>query len=521
MKHLPGIVLAALLGYVGTDDGLIQVSEDGGRTWRRQDKFPGVPDRSYVKNVVASRHDADVVFAVFDNHKQGDFTPYVLRSDDRGRHWQSIAGDLPARGEAHDIAQDHVDPDLLFCGTEFGVFFTHDGGKHWLQLKGGLPVIAVRDLEIQPRENDLVLGTFGRGIYVLDDYAPLRAATPARLREGKPLLFTPRDAWLYHQQRPMGGRRKGSQGDAFYSADNPPFGAVFTCYLPEKFRTLHEQRREREKKLREAGKPVHYPSWDDLRREDRDDTPLVAVVVTDTTGRVVRRVVAGNKAGFQRVAWDLTDPSLRPAGDKPGEGGGPLVAPGVYQARLVRVDDGRVTELAGPVTFRVRPLPGGAVAPADQQERVAFQRRAAELQRAMLGAVKLMDEVQDRLDHVRVAVFNTREADSTAVRRLRALQLRLADARTALTGDQTVARRSEPVPPSLLERVNRLTWTWSMTAAPTGTQRESYRLAAEHFPPVLEEIKRIDADLKAFEQDLEAMGAPWTPGRSPVWKADR
>ena len=512
--------LVAGLLYAGTDDGLIQVTGDGGATWRRIDRFPGVPEMAYVKCVTASPHDPDVVFAAFDNHKQGDFHPYVLRSDDRGRHWRSIAGDLPARGEVHDIVQDPVDPDLLFCGTEFGVFFTRDGGKHWLRLTGGLPVIAVRDVEIQPRENDLVLGTFGRGIYVLDDYSPLREATPERLRREAAILFTPRDALLYHQRSPLGGRQKGAQGEAFYTADNPPFGAVFTYYLREKFRTLHERRREKEKELRDAGRPVHYPAWDDLRREDRDDEPLVAVVVTDTTGRVVRRIVAENAAGIHRVAWDLTDPSLRPAGEKMGQGGGPLVTPGVYRATLVRVDDGVVTRLAGPVSFAVKPLPGG-IATADQSERVRFQRRAAELQRAVLGAVKLMDEVQDRLDHLRVAVFNTPEADTSAVRRLRALALRLADARVALTGDVTVARRSEPVPPSLLERVNRLTWTWDLTAAPTGTQRQSYQVVAARFPGVLREIEDIDADLKAFERELEAMGAPWTPGRSPVWRADK
>ncbi len=506
--------------YVGTDDGLIQVTEDGGKTWRRIDRFPGVPEMAYVKNVVASLHDPDVVFAVLDNHKKGDFAPYVLRSDDRGRHWKSIAGDLPTRGEVHDIAQDHVDPDLLFAGTEFGCWFTRDGGKHWLRLEGGLPVIAVRDLEIQRRENDLLLGTFGRGIYVLDDYTPLREAAPERLRDEQAILFPVKDALLYHQRSPMGGRKKGSQGEAFYTADNPPFGAVFTYYLREKFETLHARRRAREKELREEGKPVRYPSWDELRREDRDDAPLVAIEITDADGRVVRRIKAENAAGLHRVAWDLTDPSLRPAGEELGKGGGPLVAPGVYNAVLVRVDDGEVTTLAGPVPFTVKPLAEPIVS-ADQQERVRFQRRAAELHRAVLGAVKLMDEVQDRLDHLRVAVFNAREADAEAVARLRELQLRLADVRTELTGDETIAKRSEPVPPSLLERIGRLTWTWDMTAAPTGTQRASYQVVATHFPPVLDKIKEIDAELKAFEQELEAMGAPWTPGRSPVWRADQ
>ncbi|MBU1071958.1 glycosyl hydrolase, partial [bacterium] len=188
--------------YVGTDDGLIQVTEDGGAAWRRIDKFKGVPDRSYVGDVKASRFDAGTVFACFDNHKQGDFKPYLLRSDDYGESWKSIAGDLPERGTVHVVQQDHVNQDLLFAGTEFGAFFTVDGGAHWLQLKAGLPVIAVRDLDLQRRENDVALATFGRGIYILDDYTPLRHVSPERFEREAAILFPVRDAWLYHEATP-------------------------------------------------------------------------------------------------------------------------------------------------------------------------------------------------------------------------------------------------------------------------------------------------------------------------------
>ncbi|MDX1390491.1 MAG: glycosyl hydrolase, partial [Acidobacteriota bacterium] len=145
--------------YAGTDDGLIQVTGNGGTDWRKIDSFPGIAELAYVSDVEASVHDSDTVFAAFDDHKSGDFKPYLLKSTDRGRTWSSIAGDLPERGTVHTVAQDHVRPELLFAGTEFGVFFTVDGGGKWVQLSGGLPVIAVRDLDIQRRENDLVAGT--------------------------------------------------------------------------------------------------------------------------------------------------------------------------------------------------------------------------------------------------------------------------------------------------------------------------------------------------------------------------
>ncbi len=134
--------LAAGLLYAGTDDGLIQVTEDGGANWRKIDKFPGVPDLTYVNDIVASHHDRATVYAAFNNHKRGDFKPYVLKSTDLGRTWTSVASDLPGRGSVYALAEDHVRPDLLFAGTEFGLFATLDGGRHWKKLGSGLPTIA-------------------------------------------------------------------------------------------------------------------------------------------------------------------------------------------------------------------------------------------------------------------------------------------------------------------------------------------------------------------------------------------
>src|SRR5262244_2648445 len=160
--------------YVGTDDGLIQVTEDGGKTWRRIEKVLDIPENSYVRRVLASRHDVNTVYALFNNHQNGDFKPYAAKSVDAGKTWTMITGALPERGSLYAIAEDHVNPNLLFIGAEFGFFFSVDAGSKWIQLKGGLPTIAVRDIAIHRRENDLVLATFGRSFYVLDNYSPLR-----------------------------------------------------------------------------------------------------------------------------------------------------------------------------------------------------------------------------------------------------------------------------------------------------------------------------------------------------------
>ncbi|MFN6202041.1 MAG: WD40/YVTN/BNR-like repeat-containing protein, partial [Acidobacteriota bacterium] len=251
--------------YVGTDDGLIQVTDDGGKNWRKVDQFPGVPERTFVARLLASQHDANTAYAVLNNHKSADFKPYLLKTTDAGKTWVSVAGNLPSlptTGPLWSIAEDHRRPALLFVGSEFGLFFTIDGGQRWTQLKGGLPTIAVRDLAIQRANNDLVVGTFGRGIYILDNYAPLRETTPEILAQGGH-LFGVRQATIFVEGTPFGGRGKASLGESFYTAENPPFGATFTYYLKEGLKTRRQLRREAERRLREkdpTGKDYQYPS---------------------------------------------------------------------------------------------------------------------------------------------------------------------------------------------------------------------------------------------------------------------
>ena len=173
--------------YAGTDDGLIQTSLNDGASWSNTNSFPGVPENTRINMIVASLHDENVVFATLNNHRSGDFKPYVMKSADKGKTWKSISGNLPERGSAFAIRQDHVDADLLFAGTEFGCFFSNNGGESWSKL-AGLPTIAVYDIDIQKRENDIVVGTFGRGFYVLDNYTPLRSLSTENLSK-KAILF--------------------------------------------------------------------------------------------------------------------------------------------------------------------------------------------------------------------------------------------------------------------------------------------------------------------------------------------
>jgi photosystem II stability/assembly factor-like uncharacterized protein len=507
--------------YTGTDDGLIQVTRDGGATWKMYDSFGDVPDMSYVGCVLADQHKAGVVYATFDNHKKGDFKPYVMRSDNYGKSWKSIAGDLPERGTVHCIEQDHRNKDLLFVGTEFGLFFTVDGGRQWVQLKNGLPTIAVRDIDIQRRENDLAVGTFGRGIYILDDYSPLRDVTGTWLENEAAIIFPVKDALMFNKRSPMGSRRKGSQGDSFYSADNPEYGAVFTYYLKDELKSRKAVRQERESTAMENEETVHYPSWNELKLEDREQDPLLILKVTDTNGRVVRRIKGAGSAGLHRVSWDLRDPSLSPAGKSFPDDSGTMVMPGEYIVSMSSLVDGTLTEMGNTRRFKVKPLGAATLPNEDRDALVAFQRKCARLSRAVDAASNSADEADDRMGYLRAALFSTVDVDQSYFDRLEAMRLRLLDLRIDLEGNVTVERRSEPVPPSLSERIGRVMWGSSeSTAAPTGTHQETYRVVAEIFPSVLAKLEAVLQDLEEFEEELEAMGAPWTPGRIPAWKAE-
>ncbi len=517
--------LAQGLLYVGSDDGLVQVTEDGGTTWRKIERFPGVPEMTYVSDLEASRHDPDTVFAAFDNHKMGDFKPYLLRSADRGATWTSISGDLPERGSVHTVAQDHVDPDLLFAGTEFGVYFSSDGGGQWIELTGGMPTIAVRDLEIQRRESDLVVGTFGRGFYVLDDYSPLRGASETALEQAA-ILFTPRKAPMFMKSYALGYNDKAFLGDSFYTAENPPLGAVFTYYLKEGLQTRREKRREAEKESFEKGEALYYPSWEELRAEDREEDPTMVLTVRDGTGAVVRRVAGPVEKGFHRVAWDLRyappDPTsleeeVEEAFDSPPIG--PLAVPGSYTVTLAQRLDGVTTDLAGPVSFEVEPIGTATLPEPDRAVLTAFQRETAALQRAVLGASQAAGEMATRITHLRKSAVDTPGGEPGWLDRLDALEGRLEDLQVALEGDSTVASRSEPTPPAITDRMSQIvSGHWTATSAPTATHRRNYEIAAQAFAPALDGLRGVEADLAALEAEMEAAGAPWTPGRLPEWR---
>jgi len=514
--------------YVGTDDGLVQVSEDGGKTWRKQESFPSVPANTYVSDLFASRFDGNVVYAAFNNHKDGDLRPYLLKSGDRGRTWTPIAAGLPERGSVWTVAEDTVSRELLFAGTEFGLFFSRDGGKAWVQLKGGLPTIAVRDLAIQERESDLVIATFGRGFFVLDDLSPLRAAAAADLEKDF-VTFPVRKAIAYVPSVPLGLKEKAFMGETYYTAPNPPFGAVFTYYLKDEIETIRKARLAAEKEAEKKKTPVEYPSAEALRKEAREEDPAVILTVRDAEGQVVRRLAGPVGAGVHRVAWGLRFPAANPTslkgGPSPTENpfyeapAGPLALPGTYTVSFEKRVDGATTPIGEAQTFAVEALGLQTLKAQDPAALLAFQRKTARLQRAVLGAGEAVEEAQERLKVVKKAIDDTPAADPKLGAEARRIERALADVLVALRGDDVMRGRNEPVPMSIQERVDAIVAShWSSTVAPTGTSRQAYDAAAAAFAsqlPVLRTL--VDSDLRALQEAMEKAGAPWTPGRVPAW----
>ncbi len=514
--------------YVGTDDGLIQVTNDGGGSWTKYEKFFGVPDMTYVSRLAASSHDVNTVYAAFENHKNEDFKPYLLKSTDAGKTWTSIAGDLPENGPVLAFVEDPVSNNLLFAGTEFGAYFTTDGGAHWVQLKGGLPTVAVRDMAIHPREGDLVIATFGRGFYVLDNIALLRQMKPETVEQAA-AMYPVKEALMYIERHPLGGPHKGFQGDAFFAADNPPYGAVFTAYLKEKIKTKKEKRQQAEKDAGKKNETVSYPSKDELRAEAEEAKPEVYFMIYDDTGAAIRRVEGSTDAGFQRTAWDLRYPAAKVVErheDEEGDGDfrdatdqGPLVVAGTYSVRMFQNVDGVPTELSGPQSFKVTTEQSASMSPADRTAQEEFLRKVSRLYRAVYGARHTADDVQSRLKQIREALRETPAVDKQLSATADSIQQRNREILRALHGDSEIAKRNEPIPSSIEDRVNTIIEgeRFSMQR-PTQSDMDSYGIAAGEFADQLSKLRAlVDVDLTKLEKDMEAAGAPWTPGRVPEW----
>jgi len=510
--------------YVGTDDGLIQISENGGDSWTKYESFSGVPSRTYVNALIASQHDENTVYAVFNNHKNGDFKPYVLKSSNRGKSWTSIASNLPERGSVYTLAEDHVNKDLLFVGTEFGCFFNNDGGAKWTQLKSGIPTVAIRDIAIQRRENDLVLASFGRSFYILDDYTPLRYADEEILAK-EAHIFPIEDALLYVQDNRIGGRGKGSMGETFFTTPNPAFGATFTYFMGDTLLTRKEKRQKEDKKARKEEREIKYPSLEEFRAEDREEEPYLLFVIRNSGDEIIRKIKTGTNPGIKRVNWNLRHTTTSPIKLKEQELGrysspdeGMLALPGEYTVQMYKNVDGEFTALTEPQSFIVKPLNNQTLLAKDKSEVLAFQKDVAELDRSLSGTKKLYSESKEKLDYIEMAVVKYPAAPLNLMEDIKRLKDELYEVRLAIWGDNTRSSREMETLPGLSSRLGYVGYsTWWNTAEPTGTAREQFQIANEEYQKVLQKTRSIANDLAEMEKKLVELKVPYTPGRGSDW----
>ena len=520
--------------YVGTDDGLLQISEDGGATWRTIQSFAGVPANTYVQRIITSPVDARTVFVAFDNHQNGDFTPYLVQSTDGGKSWRSITGDLPTRGGVYAVAQDHVDPSLLFAGTEFGAYLSKDGGAHWIKIPG-LPPIMVRDLAIQRRDNDLVLGTFGRSIYVIDDYAILRSLTQDALNQNVAVFPIP-DA-IAVQRR--GGSGKGGQGEALFTAPNPAVGATITWSLKETmFTSLRDKRQQAQRDADRLNTPIRYPTPAELLAEADEEPVTLAASIADERGVVWRVLTLPAVRGTHTATWDLRGSTETPAEPPPatggtgGRGGGggaaisdggatgsactgcTLVPPGKYSVTIGKREKGAFTPLATPGGVNVRPDPEIPVSTAELQAGLEYRQKHLKLSRQVTQAVDAATAAKAKIEAIIRVLAQMPAAPQPLHAQARSINDRITVFLRAVRGDEVNSARGEQVPVSIQSHVRGA--APSGPIGPTKTNLEQYAIAAAAFAPEYDKLKPIlITEIPAIEKELERLGAPPTPGRIP------
>ncbi len=507
--------------YAGTDDGLIQVTENGGSSWRKIEvgSIPGIPATAFVNDIKADLFDANTVYVAMDNHKYGDFNPYLVKSSDRGKTWQSIRSNLPDRTLVWRVVQDHVKPELMFAATEFGIYFTVTKGDRWIKLTGGVPTISFRDLGIQKRENDLVGASFGRGFFVLDDYSALRDVSDQQLQQ-EATLFTPRKAWWYIPRGILSfDDQKGTQGTDHYVAPNPPFGAVITYYLKDGLKTKEAIRKEAEAPLRKQNKNIPFAGWDALDAERRQDVPMIWLTIKDASGNVVRRIEGPTEKGFHRVAWDLKYPAfetIRVNGSSSNNSSAFMAAPGTYTASLSKQVDGVVTELSKPVTFTVEPLRSGVLPAAKPAEVAAFWREYERVSKnASILSTKLSNATA-RAAAMQRALSLAKAAPGNLDTELHGIRQELMTLNTQLNGDgpkQEVGQKSRPVIGQRLFAVSRA--VYHSTSGPTATARRGLDIADAESREIQTKLSAVVNRMNAFSKSLKEAGAPWVESDLP------
>ena len=500
--------------YIGTDDGLIQATKDGGKTWEQTDikSLPGVPERAYINDIKADLFDENKVYMAVDAHKQGDYTPYLFVSINGGKSWKSITEGIAEKNYVWRIVQDHVDPSLLFIGTEFGVYFSNNGGEKWKQLKGGLPTISFRDLAIQRRENDLVAASFGRSFYILDDYSFLRNLSAETL-EKEAALFPVRDAYLF-RPRNDGRQKSGSLGGQHFYGDNPEHGALISYYIKEKEETSAEKRKKSEKELNQKEKDIDFPGWEALDAEKLEKQKEYWLAITDSKGRLIRQLKLSNSKGVNRLVWDIKATNPWPVyGNTKNDNahsGGWYVAPGTYSAKMYSSLNGKLTPVSESVSITLKPLHESTLPEKSRAEKDEFVESymAAQLRRNLLQ--KRYREAQAKSKALIIAATRVSKPVADEVQTLAAMQDSLVKLKNELYGSESKSTVGEKQSPTLGDRLGAAGATlWGSSYGPTATAIDGVSIATKL-------LTKYEAQLEIIEDQLEKVYASFRKAGAPV-----
>ena len=496
--------------WAGTDDGIIQVTTNGGKSWKKieLDDIRGIPANSYVNDIRADLYDPNTVYVALDNHKYGDYKPYLIKSTNLGKSWTSLAEDLPEKHLVWRIVQDHVNKDLLFIGTEFGVFFSVNGGKKWVELDGGMPTISTRDVKIQRRENDLVAGTFGRGIYILDDYAPLRSLTEKSMQQDA-ILFGPSRPVKWFQ---LDDNHTDSDGDDRFVAKNPEHGATFTYYLKDSLLTAKEKRQEADKKAVEDKKYPKYPSWEAVEAENREAEPAVYIEVRDSEGDIIKRVDGKTKKGLHRLTWDMKYASTNPLTEKDSKNNGLMALPGSYTATLFKRVGTKVTPLSEPVSFELAAIVEGALEGATPQEMEAYGSAVSDAQKRAISATTVLKQLKDTMALLRTAIDRTPSDIAKLEAQFAAIQEEIHAVNRQFYGLKSRDRMGIK-PANIMSRLRYARSALGSSYGPTAQHKDQLGYANDSLDSAVARIGTLQSTaVPALQQAVVEAGGPWTSG---------
>ena len=492
--------------YAGTDDGFIQVTSNGGENWT---KIPvtqlGLPKRTFVNDIKADLHDVNTVYVCLDNHKEGDFNPYIFKSTDQGKTWKSISSNLPKRTLIWRLVQDPIAKNLFFAATEFGIYTSLNSGVSWQKIPG-TPNSSFRDLVIQKRENDLVAASFGRGFYVLDDFSALREMIPENLNKTG-TLFKPRPAKWYVPRSKV-----GNTGADYYFAKNPKFGAVFTYHLSKNYSTQKETRKQREKSLNKRLQNITFPGWNKVDKEINEQKAKIWLSISDMNGNIIRNISKTARKGSHRIAWDLRHPSNRSIGSNSGRrsNSGPIAIPGNYNATLYLDNNGKISKLDGPIDFEVKPIREGVLKGVSYQEYNSYKNDLSALQNQLYEVNDLLNQSLGKLSSFKKALSRIKINPGELNSKIFKLENTIRDINLEINGSDAKKQIGEKRAPTVQNRLSVAQRGLSTTYGPTMLHKKSMSIAIKAIKSIKSKIEKIyNVEIPEINNELIKAGSPY------------